>query len=180
MESFVLSELRRAMGLSLADMARLIGLDGLNASDRVREMERGARPISGPLLCVLNYLAQAVGTNDSAAISLSRFLPRWLDCSDLEKNTGTADIIMHTRWPRFLGWITDDLSHDQNLTELLSAAKIPVVPMNPGLGLGNLVVLFIDQPAGETKALISEAVRLKEMQVRRSAGLQENKTMRAL
>lgn len=180
MEPFVLSELRRSMGLSLADMASLIGLDGANASDRVREMERGARPISGPLLRVLNYLAQAVDTPDAAGISMSNFLPRWLDCFDLEQDMEATDIIMHTRWPRFFGFIIDDLSLDKKLTAILSAANIPVVSMDPELSLGHLVVLFIDQPVGESTTLISEVVRLKETQARRNMGLQTNKAITEL
>lgn len=170
MEPFVFSELRRAMGLSIAEMAKLLGLDGENASDRVREMERGARSISGPLLRVLGYLSQAVDIEDATTISMiSRIAPRWLDCSDLEHDTGTTDIIMHTRWPRFLGWVADDIPED--LAATLGAAGIPVVPMDPDLGLGHLVVLFIDQPAGDTRAVIAEGVRLKEAQARRDLGL---------
>ena len=170
MEPFVFAELRRAMGLSIAEMAKLIGLDGANASDRVREMERGVRPISGPLLRVLGYIAQAVDTEGATTVSLmSRVLPRWLDCSDLEHDTGATDIIMHTRWPRFLGWVADDIPED--LAATLGAAGIPMVPMDPELGLGHLVVLFIDQPAGDTRALIAEGVRLKEAQARRDLGL---------
>ena len=172
MEPFVFSELRRAMGLTIAEMAKLVGLDGANASDRIREMERGARPISGPLLRVLAYIAQAVDGEGATSVSLmSRIVPRWLDCSDLEHDTGTTDIIMHTRWPRFIGWVADDLSQDEDLEATLSAAAIPVVPMDPGLGLGHLVVLFIDQPAGDARALIAEGVRLKEAQARRDLRL---------
>lgn len=168
MEPFVFSELRRSMGLSIADMAKVIGLDGANASDRVREMERGARPISGPLLRVLGYIAQSANIADEATGGLfSRILPRWLDCSDLEHDTCATDIIMHTRWPRFFGWVTDDLAGDENLAAILDAAGVPVLPMSPDLGLGHLVVLFFDRPAGDTQAVIAEAVRLKEARVRR-------------
>ena len=172
MEPFVFSQLRRAMGLSIAEMARIIGLDGANASDRIREMERGIRPISGPLVRVLSYIAQAVDVEEAAASNLLvRFLPRWLDCSDLEHDTGSNNIIMHTRWPRFIGWLTDDASQDEQLKALLSMASVPVVSMNPDLGLGQLVVLYIDEPACDTQALIADAVRLKETRARRNLDL---------
>ena len=170
MEPFAFSALRQAMDISVAQMATVLGLDGANASDRIREMERGTRPISGPALRVLSYLAQSVelGSEGSERF-VSKALPRWLDCSDLEQDTGTTDIIMHTRWPRFFGWVADELPAD--LLAVLTAANIPVVKMDSALGLGYLVILFVDQPVGDTRSVVAEGVRLKEAQARRDLGL---------
>ena len=172
MEPYALSGLRSALNLSHSAMAELLGLAGANAADRVREMERGARPISGPLLRILGYLNQGFGLNNGMPSSLmARIFPRWLDCSDLELDAGEPDVIMHTRWPRFLAWITPKIPDE--LVPTLLAAGVPVVPMDVELGLGDLVVFFIDQPSGDTQGLIEDCIRLKEAQVRREL---ENKS----
>lgn len=166
MEPYALSGLRSALNLSHSAMAELLGLAGANAADRVREMERGARPISGPLLRILGYLSQGFGLDDRTPGALmARVFPRWLDCADLALGSGEPDIIMHTRWPRFLAWVTPEIPDE--LAPLLLAAGVPVARMDAELGLGNLVVFFIDQPAGDPQELIEECIRLKEARVRR-------------
>lgn len=141
-------------------------LDGANASDRIREMERCTRPISGPALRVLSYLARSVDLgNDGSERFLSKALPCWLDCSDLEGDAGTTDIIMHTRWPRFYGCVFDDLPAD--LIQFFVAANVPAIKMNADLGLG----YFVDRPVGDTHAIVAQGIRLKEAQVRRDLGL---------
>lgn len=170
MEPFVLTELRHAMGISFSEMADLLGLSGANAGDMVRQMERGGqggRPISGPLRRILRYLAQATANpkTEGPFALMSQVLPRWLDCVDLEADNGARDILMHTRWPRFFGWVTKDLPDD--IIEILENAQIPIASMSPGLGLGRMAILFIDQPVGDMRSLISEAVRLREARARR-------------
>ncbi len=171
MEPFVLTELRHAMGLSISEMADVLGLSGANAADMVRQMERGGqggRPISGPLRRIMRYLAQATASakTEGPFALVSQVLPRWLDCVDLENESGAGDILMHTRWPRFFGWVTKDLSDD--IIEILEDAEIPIAPMSPGLGLGRMAILFIDQPVGDMRSLIAEAVRLREARVHRN------------
>lgn len=164
MSKNILNDLRQLMGLSTAQMAVVLGLDGANAEDRVREMERGGRDISGPLQKVLAYLAQGANLHDQSQSNVhTRILPTWLDCGDLEFDSSTTEFIMHTRWPRFIGWVTEKVSED--LYKALKTASAPIVPLDPELG--HMVILFIDQPAGDTSALISEAARLKEAQTRR-------------
>jgi transcriptional regulator with XRE-family HTH domain len=161
LEPFAFAGLRKAMGLSVVEMAELVGLDGDNASDRIREMERGKRMISGPLQRMLRYLAQAVDVGGAGAIGLpTQLLPRWLDCKDLAADKSDVDIIMHTRWPRFFGWISSDMP--ESLAAELNAAGIPVVPMNLGQLSRHIVVLFVDEPVGDTQVLIDEGVRLKQ------------------
>ena len=45
--------IRRALGVSMAQMAQAVGLSGINAADHLREMERGNKPVSGPMQIVL-------------------------------------------------------------------------------------------------------------------------------
>ena len=52
----LLARVRRARGLSCEQMADLVGLQGANGADAVRQMERGARPVSGPLRVLLGLL----------------------------------------------------------------------------------------------------------------------------
>jgi hypothetical protein len=52
----LLERVRRARRLSCSQMAELIGLQGANGADAVRQMERGARPIAGPLRVLLGLL----------------------------------------------------------------------------------------------------------------------------
>lgn len=162
-----LKAIRLALGISLSGMADLLGLSGDKANDHLREMERGAREISGPIARLLRYMEQAVEADEDAAMTdlTFRVLPRWLDCSDLEDYDaeGDVEIVMHTRWPRFFALFADDL-HDP---QALAAAGVPVVKLPDDAGLGWMVVLFIDQPAGDPARLIEEAARLKTAQAMR-------------
>lgn len=40
---------RHALGMSVADLADWLGFEGPNARDQIRQMEKGAKPISGPI-----------------------------------------------------------------------------------------------------------------------------------
>jgi DNA-binding transcriptional regulator YiaG len=40
---------RHAMGMSISDLADWLGYEGPNAADSIRQMEKGAKPISGPV-----------------------------------------------------------------------------------------------------------------------------------
>jgi transcriptional regulator with XRE-family HTH domain len=51
-----LQQLRRLTGWSVAECAAALGLEGANAADRLRELERGARPPSGTVRQLLAYL----------------------------------------------------------------------------------------------------------------------------
>ena len=54
---------RESLGLSLSEMADALGMQSAadSGADRVRQMERGARPVSGPLHVLLRYMAGAGG-----------------------------------------------------------------------------------------------------------------------
>ena len=51
-----LKALRRARGLSVADMAQALGLWGANGADNLRQMERGTRPIPGTLQVLIDMM----------------------------------------------------------------------------------------------------------------------------
>ena len=51
-----LKVLRRALSLSVNEMAQVLGLTGTGAGDKVRAMERGARDISGAILELMRYI----------------------------------------------------------------------------------------------------------------------------
>jgi transcriptional regulator with XRE-family HTH domain len=162
-----LKTIRQALGLSVADMAAAVGLSGDNAATHIRAMEGGSKPITGPMAVLLRYMQQAVEIDaDSAIADLTmRVLPRYLDCSDLEHDDGHVEIVMHTRWPRFYGLLTDELASDD--IELLQAAGVPVVEQPAAAGLGLLVVIFIDTPTSDPMPVIFEAARLKTEQASR-------------
>ena len=54
----LLQTVREALGLSVTQMAQALGMQGDAAGDNIRQMERGKRPVSGPLHVLLRYMAQ--------------------------------------------------------------------------------------------------------------------------
>lgn len=158
-----LRALRYALSVSVNDMADLFGLSGSGSGDKIRDMERGARDLSGPMLRLLSYMEQAaeVGADALDTDRFYRLLPRWLDCTDLESpDDGAVEVVMHTRYPRFYAiMMPDKFSEDDRL--MLDDAGIPVIGLPDELGLTDMVVLFIDQPVRETKTLLTECAQLK-------------------
>ena len=59
----LLCAVRESLGLSLSEMADALGMQSAadSGADRVRQMERGARPVSGPVHVLLRYMAGAGG-----------------------------------------------------------------------------------------------------------------------
>lgn len=162
-----LKAIRHALGISLSDMSGLLGLSPGKGVDHIREMERGARDITGPVERLMRYMEQAVEIDEDAGMTdmFFRVLPRWLDCFDLEDYDAEnqVEIVMHTRWPRFFALCVDDLDEPEQLV----AAGVPVVRLPDHAGLGWMVVLFIDQPIGDPTRLIDEAAQLKVEQALR-------------
>ena len=158
MEPHALASIRRTMGVTVGKMADILGLNGPNASDRVREMERGAKPISGPMLRVLGYLTKALNMGGSPMASI---VPKWLSCQDLEDHDRSKQFIMHTHWPRFIAWTARAQDVDADLEATLRQASIPMLPLRSSGA--HLVVLFVDEPPEDTAALLREAVRLADL-----------------
>jgi transcriptional regulator with XRE-family HTH domain len=166
MTSVPIKELRKSLGMSLTDFAAVLGLTGANAADTIRHLENGKQQPSGPITRVLSYLAQAVDI-DATTQTLAtpaRLLPKWALCRGLEPQGRVVEYLMHNEWPRFYGVVASRLTPSE--LDLLVVAKIPVLPLDVELGLGHLVVLFIDPPAVDTSAVLNEAVRLTESQAR--------------
>ena len=57
----LLQTVREALGLSVSQMAQAVGLLGVSGADNIRQMERGARPVSGPIHLLLRYMAPCAG-----------------------------------------------------------------------------------------------------------------------
>lgn len=158
MDAKSLQVLRNALALSTSEMAWVIGLEGSNAADKVREMERN-RPISGPIQKLLGYLSQAVPQDAREHGPWPQHvLPTWMRCGDLEDRDAATQILMHTRWPRFYGWVTKDL--EAQLARQLAQANTPIIQLSPEAG--HLVVFFIDQPPNEPRDLFAQAIRHAE------------------
>lgn len=159
--------IRRALGVSMAQMAQAVGLSGINAADHLREMERGNKPVSGPMQIVLKYMQQSVEIDESAELAdlTMRVLPRFLDCSNLADDGDGVEIIMHTRWPRFYGLLIDDIEAEDQA--VLENGGVTVIEMDEQAGLGYLIVIFIDNPITDPGPVIAEAVRLKTEQAYR-------------
>lgn len=53
----LLQTVREALGLSVTQMAQALGMNGDAACDNIRQMERGARPVSNQAHLILRYMA---------------------------------------------------------------------------------------------------------------------------
>jgi transcriptional regulator with XRE-family HTH domain len=106
-----LKRLRKQLSLSLSGMAQLLGLNGENSADAVREMENGKRTITPPIARLCRYINQGVPGDDVV-------YPRFLICDGLtaaaDNDTDSPEIIFHTRYPRFLAWVmaTQDIESE--------------------------------------------------------------------
>ena len=82
-------------------MAELLGLSGDNASDQVRKMENGSKPISGPIQRLAKFMQQGVAEG-----AMNQVLPEYMLAADLEGQI-EHEWIFHTRYPRFLAVVTE-------------------------------------------------------------------------
>ena len=164
-----ITQLRKALGLSMLDMARAVGMTGADANtiDHWQQTERGARPVSGPVAVVLRYMAQAVDAEaDAATVDLlGRALPRFLDCTNLEDEDDGTQIVMHTRWPRFYGVAIDELPDD--VPDAMRAAGMPCLALPEDIGGGWFAVCWIDQPVSDPTPVVTQAANLLIAQARR-------------
>lgn len=165
-----LNTLRFGLGFSYGEMAGVLGLEGRYADDRVRELESGERPVSGPILRLLDYIAEAVDVEVAPADvdRIAAALPRYLDCTDLSDESD-VEIVMHTRWPRFYGFLVDSLP-DELVSLHADDPQQHLVKLPDGLGLGWLMIAFIDRPVRDPQPIIAELVRLKVAQARTDLG----------
>lgn len=161
--------IREALGLSVGRMAELLGLGGARAADTLREIERGARPVNGTTTRLLMYIQQGLDLElDAREHDLTaQVLPRWLDCADLESDAG-AEIVAHTRYPRFYALFLEALEKDEVRRGLEGAdAPVDVVEFSAGSGLPPALIVWLDEPVAPTGPLLAELRALKEAQARR-------------
>lgn len=57
----LLQAVREATGLPVRELAMALGLSGWGGGDVVRAMERGAKPVTGPIYALLRYMGAATG-----------------------------------------------------------------------------------------------------------------------
>ena len=165
--------LRAALGLSVSQMADAVGLAGApdNRADYWRQIENGARNISGPLARVLRYLSQGAAVHDDPTLSdgLAAVLPTHLECSGLEApdDEPGRTIIMRTAWPRFFAveFEPDELPPDA--PAMLRANGSPCLALPAEIGSGWLVVLWIDTPASDPTMHVNRAAQLMIDRIRR-------------
>jgi len=167
LDQFSFARLRKQLKLSLQDMANLLGLSGNNADNVVRDMEKGKRPISGPIANLWIYLQQSSGYEEDV-------LPRFLVCEDLKTAAlddneafASPEIIFHTRYPRFLAWIA-------NRQEVSDRHTCVYVDKETALAVG----MWIDNPllpANETDIIniLEEAAKHTSGYIKRVESLDE-------
>jgi hypothetical protein len=152
MESARLSKIRQDIGASALEFAQLLGLDGSNTADRVREMERGAKPVSGPMRKLLGYLHSATQlTRSPAGLTQQSVTPQWISCTALEESSAQDCWLMHTAWPRFWVW-HDSQSTSQSRPLLLEDCLS--LELGPEQGGGRVVFICIDEPIDNMGALV--------------------------
>ncbi len=164
-----LARVREALGYSATEMGTLLGLKGLNVKEHVRAMERGAaeKPVSAPISMLLDYIAQGLvlsGPRQDSNLATS-LVPRFMSCTDLAGET-SAEVIMHTRWPRFYGRIVNDRDVEAIASVGYAAADVQLVKLPAELGDGTMAVMFIDKPERDARLAIDEAIELLKAKAR--------------
>jgi len=88
----MLRKVRKKIGASLSQMSRLLGLQGANSADYVRQVESDKKPLTGPMSEVMRYI-------ESPSHDL---VPKYLVCDDIDKDSLLPTWIFHTQYPKFL------------------------------------------------------------------------------
>ncbi len=158
-----LKAIRLALGISVNEMSSMLGLDSsYKGGDRVREMERGAREVTGPISKLMRYLEQSVEVDEDSDMTdlAMHILPRFMDCTNLEDDDAEVEIVMHTRFPRFYAVMTPD-KLPAEVRQTLDDQGVYVVGLPEELGLTDMVILWIDEPIREPGNILQEAAQLK-------------------
>lgn len=93
-----LQALRKALGLSVADMAHKLGLWGSNGADNLRQMERGARPLPGTLQVLLGYIER-----EQAGDSVASYIERLKDVKYQSVREAFPELFTSKRLPPLAG-----------------------------------------------------------------------------
>jgi transcriptional regulator with XRE-family HTH domain len=147
---------RKAMGVSVKQMADLVGLSGPHADDRVREMEDGRRPVSGPIERVLDFMEQGldIGSSDLGKVILSRHQPKFVQLSGANPSEPFFGIL-HTQPPRFLAVFSANLPAP--MQERLAASGLETLEMPTESALGLMVAVPLERFPGSVLPLMHKA-----------------------
>lgn len=138
-----LKALRHKLGLSVNEMSDLLGLSGNNAADRVREMERSARDVSGSVLNVIRYIEQGA-YSELEAFALCKGL------------TAANDFVMHNHWPRFiLKPASKALKRDDSSVIQSTGRELMIIDSET-----IAVLQWIDEPLHDHKEALQTAIDL--------------------
>jgi hypothetical protein len=149
--------IRKATGASVEQFAHLVGFAGPNAADNYRQLERGKRPLAGPLLPLLECMEPGVDI-DTLRAAVAHQLPAFVDMAPLGEEVDFEGVL-HTRYPRFIGAFTG-LMPDALRARVESAAYASV-PAPADTELGQMVAIPLDPYIGDLTPLLREAARLK-------------------
>ncbi len=151
MSQGVLLDEREKRGLTKAQMAQVLGIDGPHAEQIVTDFETGFRPVKGPTLRIYEGLNRA----------------RWSTCELLEVSRWTISVdrarIHHNEWPRFVAQAIEEELHPQQWR--FKKAGMPVFAMDTISGYRQLVYSMIDHIPDDYDAedLFTEALRELEL-----------------
>tara|TARA_B110000093_G_scaffold166173_1_gene191309 strand:+ start:698 stop:1159 length:462 start_codon:yes stop_codon:yes gene_type:complete len=95
--------LRHSIRASVSQMAGLLGLQGKNASQKIRAIESGKEMASLPVQRLAKYMQQGV----SLGAMVDDILPEFMLCSGLGSDNQN-EWVFHTRYPRFLAIVADN------------------------------------------------------------------------
>jgi hypothetical protein len=154
---------RETRGLDKAQMADILGLDGLNADQVLLDIETGFRKPKGAVLRIYE--------------SLNR--QRWSAESLLEVPVWTVSVgdqvIHHNAWPRFVGRALVPELHPQQWQ--FKKAGMPAFAMDERCGFRQLVVVWIDHvpDSFDAEDIVMEGLRMLEQALMESKnnGLQK-------
>lgn len=135
-----LKRLRKKLNLSLSEAAYLLGLSGEHAADRIREIERGARDMSGSLLNVLRYIETGAYSD----------LPAFALCNDAN---GAGVYVMHNHWPRFI--LKPTKGGENNAQGINQARDLVLIDGNNAA-----LLCWIDEPLNDHKEATQTAIDL--------------------
>jgi len=141
---------RQTRGLEKAEMADVLGLEGVDASKTLLDFEKGLRKPMGPVLRIYEGLNRQ---RWSAEFLLK--VPAW--------TVSAGDqVVHHNAWPRFVGRALVQELHPHQ--RHFKKAGMPVFAMDEQCGFRQLVVVWIDHvpDSFDAKDVVMEGLRKLE------------------
>lgn len=155
-----LHAIRRALGATQIMMAKILGLSGKSGELRVDDFETGKRPISGPVLRLMDYLAQGIdiGGQDLSQ-ALLRAQPEFENYVGYDENGNGFEGVRHSKFPRFIAFFADELPLSMQSSLKESDSGLISLWMPEESGLGELIAVPLDPIVGPVEPLLREAAR---------------------